>query len=89
MVLSLLFVFALGMPQAVRADELFTYYDNANTIIDGLTEAGQAQTTITIPARVTKVLEYAFSYGSFEKLCIENGGNPEFEAGHLKMLKKT
>ena len=50
------------------------------TIISGLTAAGRAAITLTIPKEVTTVKRGAFSSAAnASALIIENGGNPAFE----------
>lgn len=61
--------------------DCFEYYDEGKTIITGLTAAGRAAATLTIPKEVTTVGSGAFSSAAnASALIIENGGNPEFEA---------
>lgn len=60
--------------------DCFEYYDEGKTIITGLTAAGQAATTLTLPKEVTTVRSGAFSSAAkASALIIENGGNPAFE----------
>lgn len=76
--LSLLFgVCIVGKAQ----EECFEYDTDAKTIITGLTEAGLAPTTLTIPKEVTMVKSGAFnnSTANVSVLVIEAGGNPTFE----------
>ena len=58
----------------------FTYTDEGKTIT-GLTDDGQAATSLTIPKEVTAVSSKAFSSASDDltALIIEAGGNPVFE----------
>lgn len=61
--------------------DCFTYEEGGKTIITGLTAAGRAAATLTIPKEVTTVGSGAFSSAAnASALIIENGGNPEFEA---------
>ena len=65
-------------------DVYFTYKDEGKTIIDGLTDpTGQAVSSLTIPATVTKVKSGAFTMAANDltSLNIESGGNPTFESG--------
>ena len=62
----------------------FTYKEGSNeTIIDGLTSAGQAATSLTIPATVKTVNSGAFTQATslLTELHVDNGGNPTFESG--------
>ena len=60
--------------------DCFEYYDEGKTIITGLTAAGRAAATLTIPKEVTTVWSGAFSSAAnASALIIENGGNPAFE----------
>lgn len=60
--------------------DCFEYYDEGKTIITGLTAAGRAAATLTIPKEVTTVRSEAFSSAAnASALIIENGGNPAFE----------
>ena len=60
--------------------DCFTYDDEGKTIISGLTAAGRAAATLTIPKEVTTVGSGAFSSAAnASALIIENGGNPAFE----------
>ena len=65
--------------------QYFEYEDEEETIINGLTEEGRAQRSLTIPANVTVVRNSSF-WGNIvlRELYVE--GNPEFEQGTLKEL---
>ena len=60
----------------------FTYTDEGKTIT-GLTDDGQAATSLTIPKEVTAVSTGAFVMANslLTSLYVENGGNPAFESG--------
>lgn len=82
----LIFVSLICFSSPSMADdtpEYFTYEDEDETIIDGLTELGQAQTVLSIPERVTTVragsfIDHATGSGvSLTELHIL--GNPIFE----------
>ena len=69
----------------IMADETdyFIYEDDEQTIIIGVDESGWAQTSLTIPAAVTKVKEGAFwGCSRLESLYID-GGDPVFAMGSL------
>ena len=77
----LLSVMLVGLSAGFAQSEYFTYGGEGGTIITGLTDAGVAATSLTIPKEVTTVKAAAFSYASngLSTLVIEEGGNPAFE----------
>ena len=76
-VLSLLLTAAAAMGYA--QSNCFTYEDNGQTIINGLTQTGEYAESLTIPATVTRIRSGAFMYANAKKLTIYNG-NPAFES---------
>ena len=77
----LLSVMLVGLSAGFAQSKCFTYDENDNTIITGLTDAGVAATSLTIPKEVTTVKAAAFSYASndLSTLVIEDCGNPTFQ----------
>jgi len=67
---------------AQSENEYFTYADASKTTIDGLTDAGTAATSLTIPAAVTTVRSGAFADANKLRTLTIDGGNPTF-AGSL------
>lgn len=76
---GLLLMLVAGTMAGYAQTEYFTYADNENTIIDGLTSDGQYAEELTIPASVTTVKSGAFSNASsnLTSLTIDDG-NPAF-----------
>ena len=77
----LLSVMLVGLSAGFAQSEYFTYGGEGGTIITGLTDAGVAATSLTIPKEVTTVKAAAFSYASndLSTLVIEDCGNPTFQ----------
>lgn len=77
--LLLSFLMAASITVHAQSD-CFVYEDEGETIINGLTEHGLAETSLTIPATVTTVRSGALTdASSLTDLVIEEGGNPKFE----------
>ena len=72
-----------GSITSYAQSECFEYDVTDETIITGLTETGQAATSLTIPKEVTVVNSGAFTQATslLTSLYVENGGNPAFESG--------
>ena len=72
-----------GSITSYAQSECFTYDKDVNTIITGLTGAGQAATSLTIPKEVTVVNSGAFTQANslLTSLYVENDGNPAFKSG--------
>jgi len=77
-----MFLLLAGSMTGYAQSECFTYEDEGKTIT-GLTETGQAATSLTIPQEVTTVRSRALydASNNVSALVIEAGGNPEFESG--------
>ena len=76
----LLMLVAGTMAGYAQNTEYFTYEDEGETIIDGLTYAGEDAKELTIPARVTKVISGAFKNSKgVTSLIVDGEGNPVFE----------
>lgn len=78
---AVLLLFAWGARSTYAQTDCFTYADEGNTTITGLTFYGQSATTLTIPATVKTVMSGAFSSpsSSLNALTIDDG-NPVFES---------
>lgn len=82
--LTILLCLLAGSMTGYAQSNCFTYEDmETKTIIKGLTETGQAATSLEIPKEVTAVRSGAFTMATTDlaELYIENGGNPTFELG--------
>ena len=70
-----------GSMTGYAQSDCFNYEDEGKTIINGLTDAGRAANSLTVPATVTTVRTGAFSDATkASTLIIEAGGNPAFAA---------
>ena len=68
--------------------DCFEYYDEGKTIITGLTAAGRAAATLTIPATVTMVNESAFSSSKATSLYIDDA-NVSFDTNAFVNATET
>lgn len=74
-------VMLVGLSAGFAQSECFIYEGEGGTIITGLTNAGIAANSLTVPKEVTTVKAAAFSDASndLSALVIEEGGNPTFQ----------
>lgn len=77
----MLLLLLTGSMTGYAQSNCFTYENTGETIINGLTDIGQAATSLTVPKEVTAIRSGAFCYSSpsVSTLVIEAGGNPAFE----------
>lgn len=81
-VLFAVLLIAAGTMTGYAQSDCFTYEDNDETIISGLTVEGQAAEELTIPVTVTTVRSGAFDSASPSLVTLTiDGGNPAFATG--------
>lgn len=73
---------------AQSTTELFTYDPNDNTIITGLTQAGQGASTLIIPTNVTSVNTNAFSTATATSIDIDDA-NVSFDVKAFEDVSQT